>query len=106
MISHDETARREEAHVKADMAWSRAYKRSRTNGLGDAVRSIGTSRPTPPEVRRHRQEYHRQQLRTVVVKSRKYTDEHPTWNCRDLDRSRYFPHQSEREINRGQRRCA
>lgn len=106
MISHDETARREEAHVKADMAWSRAYKRSLTNGLGDAVRSIGTSRPTPPEVRRHRQEHHRQQLRAAALKALKWTDEHRPWRPRDLDRSKYFPHQSEREINRGKRHCA
>ena len=101
MIDSHERARREEAHAAADMAW--AYKRSRTNGLGDAVRSIGTSTSTPPEVRRHTQAYHKQQLRAAAVKAMQWTDKHRPWNPRYLDRSRYFPHQSEREINRATR---
>lgn len=112
MISHDETARREEAHVKADMAWANIDRKSlrlphsRTGGLADMVRSIGTSTSTPPDVRRHRQDHHKQRLRAAAAAALAWTDKHRPWNPRSLDRSRYFPHQSEREINRGQRRCA
>lgn len=104
MTSSVELARRERAHLRADMAWSRAGRRSRTNGLAEMVRGIddGPS-TTPPEVRAHRQHVHKQRLRDATARAQK--------NARvgfrkPLDRSRYFPHQSERERTRGERQAA
>lgn len=105
MIDSKERARRDEAHALADMAWARSHRRSRTDGLGDLVRSIGAGRRTPAEVRRLRQQHHTQRLSATAIKSLEWSDKHNPWNPRSLDRSRYFPHQSERERTRGKRRA-
>lgn len=103
MISLKERDRRDEAHVKADMAWSKARRRSRTNGLGDMVRSIGISEATPPEVRDLRQQRHKWQVRTSTLKALEWFKKNLLWDTRTLDRSKYFPHQSDRERNRATR---
>lgn len=100
MIDSKERARREEAHALADYHWSGQRRRSRTNGLADALRSIGTSKTTPTEVRKLRQDMHKTRLRDAAAKALKWSNEHRPWNPRHLDRSRYFPHQSERERTR------
>lgn len=104
MIDSKERARREEAHVIADMAWARAHRRSRTEGLGDLVRSIGSNPRTPAEVRGLRQQHHKQRLRVTAIKSLEWSNKHNVWNPRTADRSRYFPHQSDRQKTRGARR--
>lgn len=75
MIDSKERARRDEAHAAASFAWS--YRRgSRTAGLGDVVRSIGRSAPTPPEVRALRQQHHKQTLRRRAIAARAWSDKH------------------------------
>lgn len=102
MIDSKERARREDAHVVADMAWSDAGKRSRTGGLSDMIR--GSNRKVVPvEVRRHRQETHKRQVRAAAERALKNAR---VFDVRSLDRSRYFPHQSDRERTRGARRAA
>ena len=105
MIDSKERARRDQAHTKADMAWAKAYPhRSRTGGLGDLVRSIDAGpSTTPPEVRKLRQDTHKRRLRDATARA---TKNGRPWDPRKLDRSRYFPHQSDRERTRGERQAA
>jgi hypothetical protein len=58
------------------------------------------SASVPPEVRKWRQELHKRKLREAA---RQALADGPVFDPKSLDRSRYFPHQSEREINRATR---
>lgn len=102
MIDSKERARREDAHVVADMAWSDAGKRSRTGGLSDMIRG-SNRKAVPPEVRKLRQDLHKKRQRDAAARDLKNSR---PWDTRALDRSRYFPHQGERERTRGARRAA
>ena len=107
MIGKHERARRDGAHVDATAAWhaierkSFGLPRSPTAGLGEMIRSIGASRRVPAEVRAHRQKMHKARLRAAHAKALASAR---VFDSRTLDRSRYFPHQSDREKARRVRR--
>lgn len=55
------------------------------------------SKSVPPEVRALRQQLHKKHLRAERERAEKAAK---PFNPRDLDRSKYFPHQCEREMAR------
>lgn len=88
------------------MRWVHDMKRSRTSGLGDAVRSTGGT-VTPPEVRNRRQALHKARLRAVSDKAlAEQSPEGMVRRLKALDRSRYFPHEGDRQRERAARRVA
>ena len=106
MIDAKERRRRQAAHDDATEAWSKTGRYARVYGLGDMIRSVGRSaairKVMPPEARKAKQVRHKARLREVRA-----SNVHPQpWNPRKLDRSRYFPHQGEREIARRTRQMA
>lgn len=68
MIDSEERARRDEAHAAASFKWG-YRRRSRVAGLGDMVRSVGESVPTPSEVRALRQQHHKQTVRRLAAEA-------------------------------------
>lgn len=64
------------------------------------------SKAVPPEVRKLRQDLHKRQQRDAAAKALAWSDKHRPWNSRAGDRSKYFPHQSEREMARRVRQAA
>jgi hypothetical protein len=103
-ITTAERNRRDEAHAAAAMAWSKDGKRSRTSGLGDGLRSTGGT-VTPPEVRKRRQALHKTRLRASWDKAAaEQSPEDMARRLKALDRSRYFPHEGDRQRERAARR--
>ena len=99
-------AQKENAHGVAAEAWSEIDRRpSRCVGLGEMLRA--SLRPSKPlrtaEQRSQMQNDHKARLRGVNTRARKRME---PWNPRAADRSRYFPHQSDRERNRRARKIA
>lgn len=96
---------RQAAHDKATEAWIEAggverARRSRTAGLGEMLRS--KPRPQRPASERKRvQEQHKARLRRIREQA---VAPSLVWTLSKLDRSRYFPHQGERERSRGVQR--
>jgi hypothetical protein len=84
---------RDSAHAKSCAAWDDAGKRSRVDGLAARIRGSGhppksaAKRAAERELMRQRQKAAYRVIRVPHV-----------------DRSRYFPHQSTREIGRAYRR--
>lgn len=106
MPTPDQTTRlRQAAHDAATEAWGETNRRSRTAGLAEMAR--GQKRPQRTSEQRARMQLaHKDKLRASAAKALGWSIEHRPWNPRHLDRSMYFPHQSDREINRGARKCA
>lgn len=90
--------RRDIAHDAAAAGWAKRGRVSRVSGLASAIRAIAGSRhPVPGIPIKVRQARHRIRLQEhynrIVARTR-------PWDCRAADRSRYFPHQSDRELAR------
>lgn len=106
-------AQREEANLEASMAWARTGGRCRVAGIAEMIRSK-PGKPRSGDARRAAQLRHKIALRERYNHSgRAASDRFAAQMARlvallptgkrprhPLDRSRYFPHQSAREINR------
>lgn len=88
------------AHDGATCAWAVTTRlHARTAGLAEMLRGSRKA-PQTTEQRKSRQEAHKQRLRSIFSRSHL-----PDFDSRTLDRSRYFPHQGDRQRNRAARKC-
>lgn len=87
---------RQQAHDAATEAWSNIGRRSRTAGLAEMVRG-SHRKPQTAKQRATRQKQHKDRLHAATALAITTASR---FDVKALDRSRYFPHQSDRERNR------
>lgn len=107
MVTLTELLRRADAHMNATGRWFGTYRksyfspRSRTAGLAEMIRGSGR-KPRTAVQRAQAQLSHKERL---SAEHQLALEAAPAWDPRSLDRSKYFPHSSDRELARGARRA-